>query len=520
MKMKNSTRRALIRKLALAGLSVCAAQVASAADVTIATFNSPAMLELKRLSASFEKAHPDIKLNWVILEENVLRQRATTDITTNSGQFDVVAIGTYETPQWGKRGWLVPMTNLPVDYDLDDVVKTARDGLSYDGQLYALPFYVESSITFYRKDLFQAAGLNMPDQPTYDQIKQFADTLTDKSKGQYGICLRGKAGWGENMAYVSTVVNTYGGRWFDENWKAQIDTPEWHKAISFYADLLKNDGPPGASSNGFNENLTLMSSGKCAMWIDATAAAGTLYNKSQSKVADKIGFAAAPVAVTPKGSHWLWSWSLRDPPDLEVAGCREEICYMGNFETVHRDGWNGRGLGIRSSGQEVDFCTSRVQAGRSVRRICVESDRIGRPERPVAQEGAVQRDSIRRHPRVPVFRDRGGASYCGRRCWANQCGRSAEGGQRCRRSCCEAGGLSEVSPRNCPSQETRSTASGQGVLPNASRGVTMSQLNPPITDHNLEESAAERDKRCAKSVRWLIRHRPDCSSCEWPFHSR
>ncbi|WP_099050571.1 ABC transporter substrate-binding protein [Caballeronia sordidicola] len=286
---------------------------AKAATVTIATLNNPDMIELKKLSPAFEKANPDIQLKWVILEENVLRQRATTDITTNSGQFDVMAIGTYEAPQWGKRGWLVPMTNLPAAYDLDDVVKTARDGLSYNGQLYALPFYVESSMTYYRKDLFDAAGLKMPDQPTYDQIKQFADKLTDKSKGQYGICLRGKAGWGENMAFVSTLVNTFGGRWFDENWKAQLDTPEWHKAITFYSDLLKNDGPPGASSNGFNENLTLMSSGKCAMWIDATVAAGMLYNKSQSQVADKIGFAAAPVAVTPKGSHWLWSWSLAIP---------------------------------------------------------------------------------------------------------------------------------------------------------------------------------------------------------------
>ncbi|SAK75830.1 periplasmic ABC transporter substrate-binding component [Caballeronia hypogeia] len=205
------------------------------------------------------------------------------------------------------------MTDLPADYDLDDVVEAARSGLSYDGQLHGLPFYVESSMTFYRKDLFEAAGLKMPDQPTYDQIRQFAETLTTKAAGQYGICLRGKAGRGENMAYVSTVMNTYGGRWFDENWKAQIDTPEWHNAISFYAELLKNDGPPGASSNGFNENLTLMSSGKCAMWIDATAAAGILYNKSQSAVTDRIGFAAAPIVVTPKGSHWLWSWSLAIP---------------------------------------------------------------------------------------------------------------------------------------------------------------------------------------------------------------
>jgi len=310
-----SLRATPMRSLAIAAFAAATLVpvAAKATTVTIATLNNPDMIELKKLSPAFEKANPDIQLKWVILEENVLRQRATTDITTNSGQFDVMAIGTYEAPQWGKRGWLVPMTNLPADYDLDDVVKSARDGLSYNGQLYALPFYVESSMTFYRKDLFQAAGLTMPDQPTYDQIKQFADKLTDKSKGQYGICLRGKAGWGENMAFVSTVVNTFGGRWFDMNWKAQLDTPEWHKAVTFYSDLLKSDGPPGASSNGFNENLTLMSSGKCAMWIDATVAAGMLYNKSQSQIADKVGFAAAPIQVTPKGNHWLWSWALAIP---------------------------------------------------------------------------------------------------------------------------------------------------------------------------------------------------------------
>ncbi|WMY09605.1 ABC transporter substrate-binding protein [Paraburkholderia phenoliruptrix] len=354
MKTKAPTSRALLRKAIFAGVTLCATQLASAATVTIATLNNPDMLELKKLSANFEKANPDIKLNWVILEENVLRQRATTDITTNSGQFDVVAIGTYEAPQWGKRGWLAPMTNLPADYDLEDVVKTARDGLSSNGQLWALPFYVESSMTFYRKDLFAAKGLKMPDQPTYDQIKEFADKLTDKANGVYGICVRGKAGWGENMAYVSTVVNTYGGGWFDENWKAQIDTPEWNKAITFYSDLLKKDGPPGASSNGFNENLTLMSSGKCAMWIDATVAAGMLYNKAQSQVADKVGFAAAPVAVTPKGSHWLWSWSFAIPKTSKSQDAAKKFAEWATskqyIELVAKDeGWASVPPGTRKS---------------------------------------------------------------------------------------------------------------------------------------------------------------------------
>nr|WP_242538791.1 sugar ABC transporter substrate-binding protein [Trinickia acidisoli] len=290
-----------------------AALPAAAATITVAVVNNPDMIEMKKLSADFEKSNPDIKLNWVVLEENVLRQRATTDITTKSGQFDVMMIGAYEAPQWGKRGWLSPMSNLPASYDENDVIKTVRDSLSNNGTLYALPFYAESSMTFYRKDLFAAKGLTMPPKPTYDQIRQFADKLTDKANGVYGICLRGKAGWGENMAYLTTLVNTEGGRWFDDKWHAQLTSPEWKKAVNFYVDLMKKDGPPGASSNGFNENLTLMSSGKCAMWIDATVAAGMLYNKNQSQVADKIGFAAAPTAVTPNGSHWLWAWALAIP---------------------------------------------------------------------------------------------------------------------------------------------------------------------------------------------------------------
>jgi sorbitol/mannitol transport system substrate-binding protein len=327
---------------------------AFAQTVTIAMLNNPDMIELKKLSPAFEKANPGIKLNWVILEENVLRQRATTDITTNSGQFDVMMIGTYEAPQWGKRGWLAPMTNLPADYDLDDVVKTARDGLSYNGTLYALPFYVESSMTYYRKDLFAAKGLKMPDQPTYTQIAQFADKLTDKAHGTYGICLRGKAGWGENMAYVTTLVNTFGGRWFDEKWHAQLTSPEWKKAVGFYVDLLKRDGPPGASSNGFNENLTLMSSGKCAMWIDATVAAGTLYNKQQSQIADKVGFAQAPIEVTPNGSHWLWSWSLAIPKSSKSQDAAKKFIEWATskpyIELVAKDeGWASVPSGTRQS---------------------------------------------------------------------------------------------------------------------------------------------------------------------------
>jgi len=284
----------------------------AAEKLTIATVNNSDMIIMQKLSPKFTEA-TGIQLDWVVLEENVLRQRVTTDIATKGGQFDIITIGAYETPIWGKQGWLAQVDDLGDDYDYADIFEPVKNGLSSDGKLFAVPFYAESSFTFYRKDLFEKAGLKMPDQPTYDDIKTFADKLNDPAGGVYGICLRGKPGWGENMAFVGTLVNTFGGRWFDMDWKPQLTSPEWKAAINFYVDIMKKDGPPGATSNGHNENRALFASGKCAMWIDATSAAGYIYNPSDSTVADKTAFAKAPIAKTPNGSGWAWAWALGIP---------------------------------------------------------------------------------------------------------------------------------------------------------------------------------------------------------------
>jgi len=323
-------------------------------QVTIAVVNNPDMIELKKLSSKFEEQNPDIKLNWVVAEENIARQRITTDVSQGSGQFDIVFIGLYDTPIFAKKGWLTPIENLPADYDVDDVFKSLRDGLSNDGKLYALPFYGESSMLMYRKDLFDEKGLKMPDQPTYDDIAKFADALTDKSKGNYGITLRGQPGWGENMAFLDTLLNTFGATWFDMSWKPTIDTPEWKKAITFYIDLLKKDGPPGATSNGFNENLTLMTSGKAAMWIDATVAGGMLENAKQSTVAGKMGYSQAPIEVTPNGSHWLWSWAFAIPKSAKQAEAAQKFAVWASskdyIKLVADDlGWGSVPPGTRKS---------------------------------------------------------------------------------------------------------------------------------------------------------------------------
>ena len=293
-------------------------------ELTIATANNADMILMQQLSPEFEK-QSGVKLNWVVLGENVLRQRLTIDISTGSNTFDVITIGSYEAPLWGERGWLVPLDDLGTDYAYDDIFDVIREGLSYQNRMYAAPFYGESGFTYYRKDLFQKAGLEMPIQPSYAEIRQFAQKLHDPGHNVYGVCLRGEPGWGQNVAYISTLVNTFGGRWVDLDWKPQLTSPAWVEAVSFYVDLLRNYGPPGAITDGHNENRALFANGNCAMWVDATSAAGYILDPSQSRVATTTGFAKAPIAKVASGNAWVWAWGLAIPTSSKRAAVAKQF---------------------------------------------------------------------------------------------------------------------------------------------------------------------------------------------------
>ncbi len=343
--------KGLLGAVALAGFSLPAY---AETTLTIGTVNNDQMIQMQKLTDDFTKANPDIKLNWVTLEENVLRQKVTTDIATKGGQFDVMTIGPYKAPIWAKKGWLVPLDKLGADYDADDLLPAIRAAVSYDGKLYAAPFYGESSFVMYRKDLMEKAGLKMPDKPTWDFIKQAADKMTDKAAGVYGVCLRGKPGWGENIAFLTATANSFGARWFDEKWQPQFNTPEWKNTLDFYVGLMKADGPTGASSNGFNENLALFNDGKCGMWIDATVAAGSVTDPKQSKVADKVGFALAPDNGLGKRGNWLWAWSLAVPAGTSKAEAAQKFIswatskhYLGYV--AEKEGWARVPPGTRTS---------------------------------------------------------------------------------------------------------------------------------------------------------------------------
>lgn len=374
--------RGIVTSMTLAVMAAMGTSSAGAEQITIATVNNQDMVIMQELSSEWEKQTGN-SINWLVLEENVLRQRVTTDISTNGGQFDIITIGSYEAPIWGKNGWLVAVDDLGADYDYADIFETVRKGLSANGTLYALPFYAESSMTYYRKDLFDKAGITMPAQPTYDQVAEFAAKVNDPAHQVYGICLRGKPGSGENMVPIMTSVNTHGGKWFDMDWKPQIDTKPWHAAVDLYVDLLTKYGPPGVTSNGYNETRALFASGNCGMWVDATVAAGYLFDPAESKVAKTVGFTKAPIAEVPNGAALQWAWALAIPKSSTKADAAKSFMGWATSKTYIREvgekkGWVLIPPGTRQSTYDLPEYQAAAPFADFVRNAILSAD----PTRP------------------------------------------------------------------------------------------------------------------------------------------
>jgi sorbitol/mannitol transport system substrate-binding protein len=325
--------------------------------VTVAVVSNPLITgQMIPLTTSvFQKKYPGITVKFATYTEGDLRAAIEKNVSTHSNAFNVIMIGPYETPLFAKNGWLTDLSKQYIagdpSYAASDLLPPIAKSLSYKSDLYAVPFYGESSMMFYRKDMFARAGLTMPPHPTWAQIQGFAAKLNQPGKTS-GICLRGLAGWGDNMAALDTVVNTYGGQWFDMNWKPQLTSPAFTNATNFYVNLVRRYGEPGASNDSFNQLLTLYGQGKCAMWYDATVAATSIAGSFPSVYA-QTGYAFAPVNLT-KSSGWLWTWALGIPQGTANSGAAWKFVSWATSKSYDqlvaaKYGWSAVPPGTRTS---------------------------------------------------------------------------------------------------------------------------------------------------------------------------
>lgn len=376
--------------------------------VTVAIVSNPQMEDAISLSPQFEAENPGIRLRFVSLSENEARAKITASVATGGGEFDIVMISNYETPQWAQNGWLTdlqPYVDGTPGYDPGDFIPSVRNSLSFQGRMYSVPFYGESSFLMYRRDLFEQAGMVMPPRPTWPQVAEMAARLDDPATGRAGICLRGKPGWGEMMAPFDTVLNTFGGRWFDEGWNAQLESPQVRAATQFYVDLVQRYGQPGAAQSGFSECGTQFGQGQAAMWYDATSAAGTVEDPEESTVVGRVGYAPAPVVDTPS-SGWLYSWALGIPqtsPRKDAAW--RFMAWMTDKQYIERAGqqlgWTSVPPGSRLSTYDRP---EYQQASGVYAPLILQALQEANPQRPTVQP--VPYEGIQ-FVRIPEFQDLG-----------------------------------------------------------------------------------------------------------------
>jgi sorbitol/mannitol transport system substrate-binding protein len=325
--------------------------------VTVAVVSNPLITgQMIPLTQSvFEKENPGITVKFATYTEGDLRAAIEKDVSTHSNSFNVIMIGPYEAPLFAKNGWLDDLSKQYIasdsSYDAADLLPPVAKSLSYNGDLYAVPFYGESSMLYYNKSMLTAAGITMPEHPTWAQVAADAAKLNQPGKVA-GICLRGLAGWGDNMASLDTVINTFGGEWFNSSWQPQLTSPAVEQAVNFYVNLVKNDGEPGASNDSFNQLLTLYGQGKCAMWYDSTVAATSLATTYPS-VYSQTGYAFAPVDKT-TSSGWLWSWSLGIPQGVNSQSAAWKFVSWATskqYDTLvaQKYGWSAVPPGSRTS---------------------------------------------------------------------------------------------------------------------------------------------------------------------------
>ncbi|MEU9403481.1 sugar ABC transporter substrate-binding protein [Streptomyces sp. SID4985] len=352
----------------------------SAHSINVLMVNNPQMVELQKLTAANFTKKTGIKVNFTTLPENDVRDKISQDFANQAGQYDVATLSNYEIPIYAKNDWLHSVDSYVKSdktFDQQDILTPMTQALTgADGKLYGEPFYGESSFLMYRKDVLEKKKLTMPAHPTWQQVADIAAKADGAEPGMKGICLRGLPGWGEVIAPLTTVVNTFGGTWFDKDWNARVNSPEFKKATQFYVDLVRKHGEAGAAQSGYAECLNNMTQGKTAMWYDATAGAGSL-EAAGSPVKGKIGYVAAPVEKT-KSSGWLytWAWGIqkasKNPDDawkfISWASGKGYENLVGN-----QAGWSNVPAGKRASTYAIPQYTKEAGAFADVTKDAIAS---------------------------------------------------------------------------------------------------------------------------------------------------
>ena len=199
--------------------------------------------------------------------------------------FDLVGADEILLVQAARAGHVEPMNALIAadGYSLDDFPAPALEALTDGGRILGLPYAHVSNVLIYRADLFERYGIAVP--ATLDELTDAAVAVQEAVRADgtddfYGITIRGAPNCGLNFWEIgSTWGPSYGARWYDDEGRPTLDTPELRGAVEHYVDLLRRAGPPESPTMDFMDCMACYSSGRAAITIEPANEASILYDE-------------------------------------------------------------------------------------------------------------------------------------------------------------------------------------------------------------------------------------------------
>ncbi|MEW8978822.1 MAG: sugar ABC transporter substrate-binding protein [Symbiobacterium sp.] len=215
---------------------------------------------------------------------------------------DVSFFGYQEVGQFYAQGVLEETTDLVkrIEEKNGPLYDSMKSAVTFDGKMYGVPFWAESMVLYYRKDLFEKAGLQGPPE-TWEQFREYAKLLTDPANGIYGAGIGYGKGNSDAEWFTRSVIWSYGGSVDAKDGVVIVNSPETVEAAQFIVDIFLKDQTTPPSAVGWDDsgNNRAYLSGQAAMIFNTGSVLNTVKNEDPELYANT---GIAPMPAGPKGS--------------------------------------------------------------------------------------------------------------------------------------------------------------------------------------------------------------------------
>jgi multiple sugar transport system substrate-binding protein len=314
-------RRSIVKYAAVAaamslGLTACSGggggsdQAKESGTVRVTLANHVWTEGIKAAIPEFEKSS-GLKVELTQLGEDQLSDQYNVKLNAGSDEIDVMMYRPLqEGKAFAKNGYLADLTkNVSSDsgWDWKDYQEGPVKATTVDGKVVGVPIITEREVLYYRKDLLQAAGLQVP--KTMEELEAAAKAIKASSPDTAGFVAR--TGKSTAVTQFSSFLYSFGGDFMDASGKASVNTDAAKKAYAYYGGLIRNYGPANVSTDmSWPEAMAIFTQGGAAFYTEADSLYKNATDPAKSKVADKVGFAPLPAGPAGSKPYNIPSWAL------------------------------------------------------------------------------------------------------------------------------------------------------------------------------------------------------------------